>query len=65
MTGQLAAFSVSREMEGKRGEDEEHKVRMVDVFVLARKGQEDLKRDKEQVSFSMDVIGSDPRCIIT
>jgi len=48
MTGHWVAFSVSVEIEGKRGEAEVHKVRRVEDFVLARKGQEDLKRERDE-----------------
>lgn len=48
MTGHFVALSVRREIEGKRGDDEVHKVRRVEVFVLPRKGQAALKREREE-----------------
>jgi hypothetical protein len=48
MTGHFVALSVRREMEGYLGDVEVHKVRRVEVLVLARKGQEALKRDREE-----------------
>ena len=48
ITGHLVALSVKSEMEGYLGEVEVHKVRKVDCLVLPRKGQEPLKRDREE-----------------
>lgn len=56
MTGHLVARSVSTEREGKRGDAEVHRVLRVEVFVLPRKGQDALKRVRED-SLSMRVLG--------
>jgi len=44
MTGHLVARSVSADNDGKRGEVEVDKDLNVEVFVLPKKGQEFLKR---------------------
>jgi hypothetical protein len=52
MTGHLVALSVRTEMEGKRGEALVQRVRRVEVWVRPRKGQEALKRVRDE-SLSM------------
>jgi hypothetical protein len=47
MMGHFVARSVKRERVGKRGEEEVQRVRRVEVFVLPKKGQECLKRERE------------------
>jgi hypothetical protein len=56
MTGHLVALSVRREIEGKRGEAEVHRVRRVEVLVRPRKGQEALKRARDD-NLSIGTIG--------
>lgn len=56
ITGHFVARSVNNEIEGYLGEVEVHKVRRVDCLVLPKKGQEALKRDKEDsLSIGMKV----------
>jgi hypothetical protein len=48
-------------MEGYLGDVEVHRVRRVEVLVLARKGQDALKRDREE---SLSIVSVDERLIV-
>ena len=48
ITGHPAALSVKREMAGNLGDVDVHKVRRVDCLVPRKKGQDALKRDREE-----------------
>ena len=48
ITGHFVALSVRRDIDGYLGEVEVQRVRKVDCLVLPRKGQEFLKRDREE-----------------
>lgn len=52
MTGHLVALSVSTVSEGNRGDVEVERLRRVEFFVLPRKGQDFLKRVRDE-SLSM------------